>query len=81
MCTTACRLCVLTFRVEGIEILRLFKTFGIVDQCDDRIEKTVDGDRRARINNAFFQMACTLRKIISRTRHLIDHSVLTFKGR
>lgn len=71
----------LTFAVERIEVFRLLQTFTIVDQRDNRIKQTVDRNGRARIDDALFQQARSLREIICRASHVIDHSTLTFRSK
>ena len=63
-----------TFRVERIEVFRALETFAVVNESNNRIEKTIDADRRAWIDEMRFQLVGPLAAVVVEIGHTVNHS-------
>ena len=63
-----------TFRIECIEVFRTLETFAVMNESNNRIEKTIDADRRAWIDEMRFQLMSPLAAIVVETGHTVNHS-------
>lgn len=64
-----------TLGIEGIEVFRALETFAVVNESNNRIEKTIDAERRAWIDEMRFQLLSSLAALVVEIGHTVNHSV------